>query len=238
MIPHPILMDVLHDQRNREVEAELARRQRVDQGNVTDAPDLASTIDATRHLRDWRRGSQYDHENRLTRRTYALLAAFVLLALLSAVLNSWPLAAAQEATPMGTVAMATHPIVGTWRLMKDFGEGPTISYAIFHADGTYLQEAFVEGPIEFGAWEPTGERTADLRIRHLYLWDDRVVEAEARAALTVAKTDARLDGDEAYVSRYVDDGTIEYTFETPITATRVTAARMVSLETLIAETEG
>lgn len=49
---------------------------------------------------------------------------------------------------------------------------------------------------------------------------------------------AALDGPGVYVSRYADDGTIEFTFETTTSmGTRVGAAPAVPLETLIAETE-
>jgi hypothetical protein len=145
----------------------------------------------------------------------------------------------EPATAQQTAAdgMATHPVVGTWRFVKDFGVGPTVSFGIFHADGTYIQEGYVDGPIEFGAWQPTGERTADLRVRHLYLWDDKVVDAEARYAITVDETDKTLEGPIVYVSRYLDDGTIEYTSESTMTGTRITAAPLVSLAELITETE-
>jgi hypothetical protein len=134
-------------------------------------------------------------------------------------------------------AMASHPIVGTWRFVRDFGEGPTITYGIFHADGTYFQEGYAGGPLNFGAWEPTGDHTVDLRYHQLYYWEERLVEAEARYAFTVDETGDTLDGQGVYVSRYVDDGSLEYTFETTTPGTRITAEPLVSLETLIAETE-
>jgi hypothetical protein len=31
--------------------------------------------------------------------------------------------------------MATHLIVGMWRFVMDFCEGPPVSYVAFHADG-------------------------------------------------------------------------------------------------------
>jgi hypothetical protein len=133
--------------------------------------------------------------------------------------------------------MATHPIVGTWRFVNDFGEGPTISYGTFHADGTYFHEGYPGGPLAFGAWEPTGERTVDLRYHQLYVWEERVAEAEARFAFTVDETGNALDGQGVYVARYVDDGSVDYTYETTKSGTRVTAAPLVPLETLVAETE-
>jgi hypothetical protein len=80
--------------------------------------------------------------------------------------------------------------------------------------------------------------TADPRFYHLYLWDDdRVVEGEARYAFTVDETGHALDGQEVYVSRFIDDGSLEYSFETTTPGMRITAAPLVSLESLIAETE-
>jgi hypothetical protein len=141
---------------------------------------------------------------------------------------------AQEAS---SAAMATHPIVGTWRFVKDFGEGPTVYYGTFHADGTYFHEGYPGGPLAFGVWMPTAERTADLRYRQLYLWEDRVADVDARAALTVDETGSALEGPNVYVGRYLDDGTIDYTYEAVIEGTRVEPASHVSLETLISETE-
>jgi hypothetical protein len=99
---------------------------------------------------------------------------------------------AQEATADAVEAMAAraaHPVVGTWRFVTDFGEGPTVSYGIFHADGTYIEEAYVDGPMNFGVWEPTGERTAGLRLHHLYLWEEGVAEADGRKAITVDESE-------------------------------------------------
>jgi len=133
--------------------------------------------------------------------------------------------------------MATHPVVGTWRFVTDFGQGPTISYGAFHADGTYFHEGYADGPLSFGAWEPTGERTADLRYRQLYVWEDRLVEAEARVAVEVDEAGDALDGQAVYVARYVDDGTIDYPYEATRPGTRVAPAPLVPLQALIAETE-
>ena len=60
--------------------------------------------------------------------------------------------------------MAGHPIVGAWRLVNEPGTPEeNVSYAIFHADGTYT-EAHPYGGTGIGAWAPTGERSADLTI--------------------------------------------------------------------------
>ena len=67
---------------------------------------------------------------------------------------------AQEATP---TAMAGHPVIGAWRFdtnVDDPANPP--SYAIFHADGTYMEFHPSVGT-GIGVWEPTGERTAEQR---------------------------------------------------------------------------
>ena len=133
--------------------------------------------------------------------------------------------------------MATHPVVGTWRFVTDFGQGPTISYGAFHADGTYFHEGYADGPLSFGAWEPAGERSVDLHYRQLYVWEDRVVDVDSRAALTVESAGSALEGPNVYVGRYLDDGTVDYSYEATIAGTRVEPAPFVPLETLIAETE-
>jgi hypothetical protein len=164
-------------------------------------------------------------------RRFAVFASLVVVLAGSAVFGHVAFdTAAQDAT-------AAHPIVGSWRFVRDWGEGPAISYGVFHADGTYVQEAFAGGQLNVGAWQPTGERSVDLTFHHLYLCDDKLVEGEARYTFTVAETGDTLDGNGVYVSRYTDDGTIEYYFETKsATGTRVAASPMVTLQTLIRET--
>jgi len=55
-------------------------------------------------------------------------------------LFSRPPAAAQEATPSGMADLASHPVVGGWRITVDLGGGITSpDLQIFHADGTYTE---------------------------------------------------------------------------------------------------
>jgi len=73
--------------------------------------------------------------------------------------SAWPNAAAQDAT----TAAAGHPVVGAWWWENISSDPFDDSYAIFHADGTYVEEtAYIGAGI--GAWEATGERTAGLII--------------------------------------------------------------------------
>ena len=89
-------------------------------------------------------------------------------------------AVGQEATPAG---MAGHPAVGAWRFdtNADDPANPP-SYAIFHADGTYMESHPTVG-LGIGAWAPTEQRTADLTIVFADL--DPTETGFARGALTV-----------------------------------------------------
>ena len=168
---------------------------------------------------------------------FVALTSILAVLLLGLAVSRGESTTAQEATSETREEMTTHPIVGTWRFVKDFGEGPTVSYGSFHADGTYFHEGYAGGPLAFGVWEPTGERSVDLHYRQLYVWEDRVVDVDSRAALTVDEASSTLEGPNVYVGRYLDDGTIDYSYETTIAGTRVEPAPFVSLEDLIAETE-
>ena len=68
-----------------------------------------------------------------------------------------PGTAAQEATP---AAMATHPVVGAWRWANDPSDPISATYAIFHADGTYVEVAGDQTGI--GVWRAVGERTVEI----------------------------------------------------------------------------
>jgi hypothetical protein len=68
-------------------------------------------------------------------------------------------ATAQETMP---VAQPVHPIVGTWTWDNNpDAPGTDVSYAIFHADGTYVETTTFNGTA-LGAWEPIGDRAVIL----------------------------------------------------------------------------
>ncbi len=70
-------------------------------------------------------------------------------------------AAAQDAAS----TMASHPIVGTWvSKFADMNPGTSYSYFVYHADGTFIELHPFAGTL-VGAWQPTGERTADTIIK-------------------------------------------------------------------------
>src|SRR5918993_285727 len=65
-------------------------------------------------------------------------------------------AVAQDATPAATV---DHPVVGAWWTANDApGPGVETAYALFHADGTYLEVDPNIG-VGIGVWRATGERS-------------------------------------------------------------------------------
>ena len=79
---------------------------------------------------------------------------------------------------------AEHPIVGAWTWDNDpENPGIDLSYAIFHDDGTYT-EVNSDGSVNIGAWEPTGERTADLTA--LFQFTDPDTDETIRGTLLLA----------------------------------------------------
>jgi hypothetical protein len=54
-----------------------------------------------------------------------------------------------------------HPLVGTWHLLVDLGDGDTScpNQVAFTDSGSYI-EVDCEGAVAIGAWEPGGDRTA------------------------------------------------------------------------------
>jgi hypothetical protein len=81
-----------------------------------------------------------------------------------------------DATP-GT--QGQHPIVGTWQWDNNPDSAEPfsgISYAIFHADGSYI-EFFPPVGVGIGTWEATGANTVNLTIVFQDIDDDpHVVE--------------------------------------------------------------
>jgi hypothetical protein len=75
------------------------------------------------------------------------------------VIDARPAAIAQEATP---TTLVDHQVVGAWWTANDApGPGVETAYAVFHADGTYLEVDPNIG-VGVGVWRVTGERSAEL----------------------------------------------------------------------------
>lgn len=68
-------------------------------------------------------------------------------------LGSRPSVTAREGTP---TAMAEHPLVGAWQWRNNPDDpNASITYAIFHDDGTYTEyDPVLE--VGIGVWRPTG----------------------------------------------------------------------------------
>lgn len=91
----------------------------------------------------------------------AAMTAIVALTLAGTLaLSVWPNAAAQDASTADT---AGSPLVGAWFWENSSADPFDDSYAVFHADGTYVEETPYIGT-GIGVWEATGERSADLII--------------------------------------------------------------------------
>jgi hypothetical protein len=85
------------------------------------------------------------------------LVTLVLLGARPAVVES------QAAMHDGARPTADSPLVGAW-WWENISDDPfDDSYAILHADGTYVEETSYIGA-GIGSWEVTGERSADLTI--------------------------------------------------------------------------
>jgi hypothetical protein len=143
---------------------------------------------------------------------------------------------AQEATPdtAAMMAMATHPVVGTWEMTGAIDDDTFPFLAIFHADGTY-QEIYPWGATFFGVWNPTGERTAEGTNVVYGLTDDRLERGEGRWTAEVDATGNAIATDGTFVSRYVDDGSITLAIEGPAPGTRLEVLPVVPLSELVPE---
>jgi hypothetical protein len=86
--------------------------------------------------------------------------SIVVIALTGLVVNSAsPVATAQEVGPVA----GQHPVVGSWFWANISDDPFDDSYAVFDSDGTYVEEtAYIGAGI--GAWQATGNRSADLMI--------------------------------------------------------------------------
>ena len=88
-----------------------------------------------------------------------LLGMIIALTLTTAIATS----IVAQAVAQDTNAAAAHPIVGMWWWENGSADPFDDSFAVFQADGTYVEETpFIGAGI--GTWVPTGERTADLLI--------------------------------------------------------------------------
>ncbi len=143
------------------------------------------------------------------------------------VLLAGPLAARGLSLPADAQGMSPseHPLVGAWVLDLDVqsGDDPPL-YLLFHADGTWIlaNPYFGEG---VGAWQPTGERTAEATIVFQDLNSDpNAVEPGTLTAIFAIEVDTTGD---AFAARWAAesrwlDGTLASRDDGTAKGTRLT----------------
>src|SRR5918911_1118176 len=101
-------------------------------------------------------------------RKMTTLVACVVLVLLAGVAaaRAGP-AVAQDATPVASIPVAAHPVVGSWLLREPDEPDEPPSLVTFHADGTFL-EVESDGTIGVGSWEATGERSVAVTFHEQF----------------------------------------------------------------------
>ena len=141
-------------------------------------------------------------------------------------------AVAQDATP-STAAMATHPVVGLWQLTNDLGGGITFpSLAMFHADGTYIEDYPDAASFSMGLWQPTGERTATATVYQVYVINDTLAHGEGRFTAEVDPTGTSIDTTGTFVGTF-EDGSIDIAVEGPSPGIRLGILPVVPLAQLV-----
>ena len=134
------------------------------------------------------------------------------------------LAVATTARPAGAQESATPPFVGLWTQEKSADLPPGfVNFTAIHADGTISSIHSFAGP-GVGAWQATGERTADWTIKFLNLagepggYVSGIVTA--RSSLAIA-ADGNSITEDAVIELIASDGTNAGTFPFSTTHVRV-----------------
>jgi hypothetical protein len=154
-------------------------------------------------------------------RRFAIALSVISLVLLGLLTSRGSTSGAQSATPDAT---SDHPIVGTWQKANDApGPGVNSAYAIFHADGTYLEVDPNIG-VGLGVWRATGERTADLTAVYQDIDSDPAVSAEG--TVTVRQSVAVDESGSAFTAPFtievrIPDGTVVFTAKYTARGTRL-----------------
>jgi hypothetical protein len=138
---------------------------------------------------------------------------------------------ARDDAAMAQEAMASHPVVGVWDSTGELAGNTFPFLAIFHGDGTYM-EIYPWGTVIIGAWQPTGERTAEATAVNYEFIDDRLVRGEARFTAEVDETGNAIATDGTFVSRF-EDGTIDLAVEGPSPGVRLEVLPVVPLAELV-----
>jgi hypothetical protein len=141
-------------------------------------------------------------------------------------------ASAQTATP-SAASMSAHPVVGVWRMTNDLGGGVVFpSLAMFHADGTYIEDFPDAESFSMGLWQPTGERTVIATIYQVYLINDKLAHGEGRFTADVDETGQTINTNGTFVGIF-EDGSIDLAVEGPTPGVRLGILPVVPLAQLV-----
>src|SRR5918994_2063594 len=170
------------------------------------------------------------------RRIVVLISVIVAVLVSMVVWGPRPAAIAEEAPPTATV---DHPVIGAWWTANDApGPGVETAYAVFHADGTYLEVDPNIG-VGVGVWRATGERSAELT----YVFQDIDPEPATTAPGTVTVRQAvtvETAGDAftapLTVEVQIPDGTVVFSAAYTARGTRLQVEPMLPLGTPAAGT--
>jgi hypothetical protein len=136
-------------------------------------------------------------------------------------------------------ALSSHPVVGLWRFTNGEGDETFPSLAIFHADGTYVEDYPDESSFSLGLWRPTGARSAEVTIYQNYIVDDKLVNGEGRWTVEVDETGNALTQGAGFFLGLFQDGSVEFSPEweasTEPVATRLSIQPVVPLASLLPE---
>jgi hypothetical protein len=165
-------------------------------------------------------------------RHFVVLTSIIAAALVGMVVfENRPAAIAEESTP---TAMADHPVIGAWWTANDApGPGVETAYALFHADGTYLEVDPNIG-VGIGVWRATDERNAELT----YVFQDIDPEPATTApgTVTVRQSVAVDASGNAFtapltVEVRIPDGTVVFSAAYTARGTRLEVEPMLPLGT-------
>jgi hypothetical protein len=120
-------------------------------------------------------------------------------------------------------AIATHPIVGAWFVQNEPVDSAEVTYAIFHANGTYTDIHSIAGT-GIGVWTATGDDTVALTFKAI---NTSFTAGEYRAGTVTVHGSYTVDADgQRYAGTYrvavVDTAGITIgSFESTTSATRL-----------------
>lgn len=96
-------------------------------------------------------------------------------------------------------AISNHPIVGAWLVQNEPIDSAEVTYAIFHADGTYTDIHSIAGP-GIGVWTATGDDTVAVTFKAI---NTSFTAGEYRAGTVTVHGSYTVDADgQRYAGTY------------------------------------